>query len=101
MPDRSDLPPQDYDLQGSVLIISKLGTHNFTSNWVFYDKTRVNDRVASIVNKSQWDAVACANFDCKGDPTKAWVTPGERMNFKGKPRQLDNDEMSAIQVTLR
>ncbi|MFF5075596.1 peptidase inhibitor family I36 protein [Actinoplanes sp. NPDC000266] len=92
---------KDYDLQGSVLVISTLGTHNFTSNWVFYDQTRVNDKVSSIVNRSQWNVLACDNFDCQGDSPKAVVGPGERMNFKGSPGELKNDRMSAIQVTLR
>jgi len=89
---------ENYDLQGSVLVISNPGLHNFTSNWVFYSQTRVNDKVSSIVNKSQWRALACENFDCKGDAPKALVDPGRQMNFKGNPGEIRNDKMSAILV---
>jgi hypothetical protein len=89
---------ENYDLQGSVLVISNPGLHNFTGNWVFYNGTPVNDKISSIVNKSQWRALACENFDCLGDAPKALVDPGRQMNFKGHPGEIRNDRMSSILV---
>lgn len=89
---------EDYNLQGSVLIISNLGQHNFTSGWAFYNGDRANDNVSSIVNKSTWGALACRNFNCDGSSPKAAVLPGEQMNFRGNPGEIPNDTMSAIWV---